>query len=103
MNYDRLLEHEYYRWSYMTEQQLIKRLGKITNPDKLDCFRDVAFHYDKEWLVDMATERKNELRGGGNNNSSKVIKNYRVVEQKVVLPTCKEELSHLTDDRYLDI
>jgi len=38
MNTAKLMENERHRWSYMNDTAMTRRLGNITNLDKLDCF-----------------------------------------------------------------
>lgn len=66
------MEHERMRWSYMTEKQLLKRLSKITHPDKEDRFKRLALEFDKFQLLNAACERENELRGLARNDVNPV-------------------------------
>lgn len=61
MNMFQLMENEKYRWSYMTEEQLARRLKKITNPDKLACFIDMAEMRGNDYLFELAGEREADL------------------------------------------
>ena len=61
MNPDQLMSHEEMRWSSMTEEQLARRLKRIINPDKLECFMNQAKQKDNWYLEDLALERKIDL------------------------------------------
>lgn len=52
-----LMDKERHRWSYMTENQLTTRLRRITNPEKLRCFIQLAIDKDNRLLEHLATER----------------------------------------------
>ena len=57
-----IMEKEQYRWSYMTENQLVTRLKRITNPEKLRCFMDLADDSKNHLLYHLAVERAKYLR-----------------------------------------
>lgn len=57
-----LMEKERHRWSYMTENQLTTRLKRITNPEKLRCFMDLADDNGNRLLYHLAVERAKDLR-----------------------------------------
>lgn len=59
---ENLMEKERHRWSYMTENQLVTRLNKITNPEKLRCFMDLADDSKNPLLYHLAVERAKDLR-----------------------------------------
>lgn len=52
-----LERNEENRWSYMTKEQLVKRLEKITNPKKLKLFADMARLYGERGLL-IAVNKK---------------------------------------------
>ena len=54
---ERLMEHEEHRWSYMTVEQLTTRLGKITKPEKLRNFIELADRYGEVVLARAAIRR----------------------------------------------
>lgn len=54
---ERLMEHEEHRWSYMTVKQLTTRLGKITKPEKLRNFIELADRYGEVALGRAAIRR----------------------------------------------
>jgi len=58
-----IFDHEDRRWSYMTDQQLSKRLTKIKRRDKLSAFYQAAYIRGKGRLTDEAIERYNSLFG----------------------------------------
>lgn len=61
MNY---MEHELYRWSYMTDEELCRRLNKIKNIAKLHCFIHVAEQNGKKWLKSLAEDRLTKVMNG---------------------------------------
>lgn len=61
MRPDQLMGHEEHRWSYMTDEHLARRLKKMTRPEKLDCFIDMALQKNKQWLRLLAIDRKMDL------------------------------------------
>lgn len=56
--WERLWEHEDHRWSYMSDGQLLTRLGRIRNPIKLECFIMMAQRYRKGELERVALNRQ---------------------------------------------
>lgn len=61
MHPDSLHGHEEHRWSYMTEEKLARRLKRMTRPEKLDCFIEMALQKKNFYLHDLALERKIDL------------------------------------------
>ena len=59
--YHEILSNEEHRWSYMTEEQLARRVKKITKPQKLDCFINMAFLKGNDYLRYLAIERQVDL------------------------------------------
>jgi len=55
------LRHEQHRWSYMTPEQLLRRLGKIKDPVKLRNFAACAHNYENDQLFIAAYRRAVEL------------------------------------------
>lgn len=55
---ERLMVHEEHRWSYMTVKQLTTRLEKITKPEKLCNFIELADRYGE---VDLGRAAKRRL------------------------------------------
>lgn len=54
-------QHEEHRWSYMTSEQLLRRLGKIKDPTKLRHFAACASNYENDSLLMAAYHRAVEL------------------------------------------
>ena len=61
MHPDSLHGHEEHRWSYMTEEKLARRLKRITRPEKLDCFIEMALQKKEIYLYELAIERQVDL------------------------------------------
>lgn len=60
----KLMEHERMRWETMSDKQLITRLGKITQMDKLECFTRLCREYPhRHYLLQHAANRKAQLLG----------------------------------------
>ena len=55
----RLMEKEMSRFDKMNADQLKARLFKITNPVKLEAFRQMARTYGLRGLVKLAAEKRN--------------------------------------------
>ena len=55
------LAHEEMRWATMTEAQLLTRLRRITKPQKLEAFMELARWNRKESLLRAASRRAVEL------------------------------------------
>jgi hypothetical protein len=111
MNWEKLLEHEYHRWSYMIDTELERRLHKITNAEKLRAFQQVAEVFKNSYLATQAALRMSEIgiwetapKGATTRyvKPKKVITKYTVTG-RVTLPTRKEERQEESFDRYLDI
>lgn len=60
-NFQQLVVHEEHRWSYMTEDQLLRRLRKITQPQKLQCFIIMASRRGNAFLDRAARDRADVL------------------------------------------
>lgn len=58
---DKLQEHEAYRWSYMTVEQLTTRLGRITRPEKLRNFVSMALAYGEHSLARAARVKLRQM------------------------------------------
>jgi len=83
--YGLLRAHEEYRWSYMTDQQLLKRLDKITQLDKLQVFMGLAIERRKSLLFSAAQDHKVVWAKTTSKQISKNIKQKKVrKEEKVV-------------------
>jgi hypothetical protein len=94
------MENEKHRWSYMTEEQLARRLKKITIPAKLNCFIDMAGMRGNDYLYQLAEERQIDL--------GMVVKARLVnfidgakVKKKVAEKWNKEKEKEI-DERYLE-
>lgn len=57
-----LMDHERHRWSYMTRDQLKRRLRKITKQEKLECFLIMARNQQDKYLEEMALLRMVQLQ-----------------------------------------
>ncbi len=100
MNQFQLMENEKHRWSYMTEEQLARRPKKITNPDKLACFSDMARMRGKDYLFELAGEREIDLglvvrarsmaTNGGTRVKKQVAEKWNVEKEREI------------DERYLE-
>lgn len=55
------MDHERHRWGTMSEEQLERRLRKITVPDKLRNFITLAAEMDNHYLLGRARTRALEL------------------------------------------
>lgn len=53
--------HEEHRWSYMTNDQLLRRLGRITQTQKLRCFVTMASRRGEAFLEQEAYNRADVL------------------------------------------
>jgi len=60
-----LEKNEANRWSYMTEEQLARRLDRITNPDKLELFIKFAKLYGEKSLWSEARRKLRFFRDNG--------------------------------------
>jgi len=100
MNMFQLMENEKYRWSYMTEEQLARRLKKITNPDKLDCFIDMAGIRGKDYLFELARERSVDLGLIAKARLVNFIDGAKV--KKKVAEKWNKEKEKEIDERYLE-
>ncbi len=69
-----LYEHEKTRFEAMSLQQLITRLGRITQPDKLKMFIIVAGEYGYLGLREQAQKKLMELIEPGSNPTLKTIR-----------------------------
>lgn len=58
---ENLREKEVFRWSYMTDSQLVTRLNRITNMDKLRCFIELARECKNSYLEHLSLERLDKL------------------------------------------
>jgi len=56
------LRHEKYRWTYMRKHELERRLGRMTNIDKIQAFIMVAENYGSSVLMTKGLERLEEVR-----------------------------------------
>lgn len=54
---EKVMKHEAKRFASMTHKQLITRLYKLTNAEKLDAFVDFAIMFGYDDLADLATEK----------------------------------------------
>ena len=61
MRPDQFMNNEEMRWSYMTEEQLARRLKKITREGKLQCFIEMASLHNNDYLHNLAVERQVDL------------------------------------------
>ena len=96
-----LMVHERNRWSYMTEEQLARRLKKITKLEKLSCFELMAENRDNSYLMRLAKERKQDLlivgvaykaaSNGGARLKAEVKRKWEVVKEQEI------------NERYLDL
>ena len=99
-NLGNLMSHEDHRWSYMTEEQLARRVKKIKNPKKLSCFIRKAEEARNTYLLGLAWERSDDLQvitnlkkvGNGRLETKKaeIKEKWEVVKEKEI------------DDRFLD-
>lgn len=55
---ERMLLHEMKRFGYMTEKQLVSRVYRITNPVKLEAFRQWASIVGEPKLARLAREKR---------------------------------------------
>lgn len=62
-----LEKNEANRWSYMTVEQLERRLDKITNPDKLRLFAKYASLYGQRALLIEANKKIRFFKAHGVN------------------------------------
>lgn len=60
-SFQQLMEHEEHRWSYMTPDQLLRRLRRITQPQKLRCFAVMASRQGSSLLEREVQERASTL------------------------------------------
>lgn len=63
--WERLWEHEDHRWSYMSDKELLTRLGRIRNPIKLECFIMMAQRYKRRKLENAGIVRQADLIAQG--------------------------------------
>lgn len=56
------LRHEKYRWTYMRRHELERRLGRMTNIEKIQVFISVAEDYGNSVLRAKGMERLEEVR-----------------------------------------
>jgi len=85
----------------MTEEQLARRLKKITKLDKLSCFELMAENRGNPYLMHLAIERRNDLLGikqatrsasnGGARLKAEVKKKWEVAKEQEI------------NERYLDL
>ena len=61
---DKQLTYEFDRFIDMTDKQLKTRIGKMTNPVKLEACRQIAKDLGKVALVRLARARRNECFNG---------------------------------------
>ena len=54
-----MMEKEFTRFNTMTDKQLMTRLFKITNPVKMEAFRQVALAFGLRKLARDAAEKRN--------------------------------------------
>ena len=54
---ERLMDHEEYRWSYMTADQMYARLKRITKPEKLRNFISLARRHGEDGLATAASHK----------------------------------------------
>lgn len=101
MNPDQLMGHEKMRWSYMTEEQLARRLKRITNPEKLRCFTDQADREGNWYLADLALERKMDL--GLLFIAKKTASNGGAMVKAQVKEKWEVEKESEINERYLDL
>lgn len=100
MGRNQFWSNEEHRWSYMTEEQLARRLKKITREGKLQCFIDMASLRGNDYLYDLALERKQDLglmleakgfaANGGVTVEAEVKEKWEVTKEKEI------------SDRYVD-
>lgn len=55
------MSRERFQWGHMTEAQLLTRLGKTKNREKLDCFIRLAWVYGCSFLEQEGHDRWNYL------------------------------------------
>lgn len=94
MRPNQLMGHEEMRWSYMTDEQLARRLKRMTRPEKLDCFINMALQKNAPYLHDLALERKIDLGlvfrarekalNGGLEVETEVKKKWEVKKEKEI-------------------
>jgi hypothetical protein len=60
-----LEKNEAHRWSYMTREQLTRRLEKITNPVKLRLFVKMARVYGERGLLIAANKKLKFFESNG--------------------------------------
>jgi len=58
------MAHERMRWSTMTEDQLLVRLGRIKNSEKLAAFIELCIENGSEYLLVAASHRAGQLAIG---------------------------------------
>jgi len=55
------MSHERMRWGYMDDRKLLTRLGRMTKPQKLECFITLARENNNAVLLEAAYRRVNQL------------------------------------------
>ena len=100
MRPDQLMGHEEMRWSYMTDEQLARRLKRMTRPEKLDCFMDMANLEGKPYLHDLALERKIDL--GLIFRAEKKVPNGGAKVKAEVKRKWEEEKEEEIDERFVN-
>lgn len=87
----RLMVHERHRWSYMTEQQLARRVKRITKIEKLGNFATLAGENGNKYLLDLVREREEDLYGS-RTISSVEPKALKVKEKEAITISKKPEV-----------
>jgi len=60
-HYSEFMYNERHRWGYMTEQQLLTRLNRITRPGKLEAFLHMAVEVGNRALMRAGSNRARRL------------------------------------------
>ena len=60
-SFRQLMDHERHRWSYMSPNRLLQRLGRIWHPLKLECFLTLAVEREAVPLQQAVIDRANTL------------------------------------------
>ena len=91
---NKLRQKEEHRWSYMSENDLYKRLQRITVPEKLQMFRAFAVDHSNSFLIHAADEHQ-----------VKLVKRMGLPAITLTATPVKSGTSKplKTDGRYLDI
>jgi hypothetical protein len=98
-----VLRHEEMRWEYMSDKDLIRRLGKITKPEKLSAFYQAAMSRGKSYLCDQAYVRFQKLFNGNYKGKTSTI--VKPIVKTIVKPEVEvkaEETINITIKRYID-